>query len=265
MFTRPVKTLFVALALMSGIAGQSAVRASAIVSSTVQGTTVTDNGVTQYTTFPTLLGVGVSITSLIGDAPIVSGGTQNYDGTIITTTSGLVSAAALTQYSPSGTIGWNPYAPDNGSYWDTNNGADWLSIGGASGNASATFGFASPASSLSFVWGSPSPGNIISLYGQNGLISTVSTDGSENVYINGTQVLSGIANLVNSYVAGATITISSLQGITSAVFSTTQGGGFEIGGVTATSVPEPSSLAILMLGLVALMFIRRKTAGAGAI
>ncbi len=241
--------------------GPSASQAAAIVSSPVQGTTITDNGALTYTTFPALLGAGVTIASIVGDAPIVAGGTENTGGTIITTLSGLTNLANLTQYTPSGTIGWNPYAPGGGSLSDTNNGADWLSIGGASSVASVTFDFSSPTNALSFVWGSSSPGNQVALYGQNGLISTITSDGNEDLFINGTQVLSGISNLVNSYVTGPTITLSSLQGITSAVFSTTQanGGGFEVGGIkVAATVPEPSSIALLGAGLLALVLTRRR-------
>jgi len=257
-FFRLTTGLCASLLVLATAFGQSPSRAAAIVSVPVQGTTITDNGPLTYTTFPALLGAGVTIASIVGDAPIVAGGTENTGGTIITTLSGQTNLANLTQYTPSGTIGWNPYAPGGGAVGDTNNGADWLSIGGASGNASVTFDFSSPTDALSFVWGSASVGNQVTLYGQNGVISTITSDGNEDLFINGVEVLNGISNLINSYVTGPTITISSLQGITSAVFSTTQGGGFEVGGIQAAKVPEPSSIALLSAGLLALVLTRRR-------
>jgi len=238
--------------------GQSPSQAAAIVSVPVQGTTITDSGPLDYSTFPALLGAGVTIASIVGDAPIVLGGTQNIGGTIITTLSGLTNSTNLTQYTPSGTFGWNPYAPGGGSLYDFNNGAEWLSIGGQSSIASVTFDFSSPTDALSFVWGSPSAGDQVALYGQNGLISTITSDANEDMFINGVAVLSGVSNLINNYVTGPTITLSSLQGITSAVFSTTQVAGFEIGGIQVATVPEPSSIALLAAGLLALGLTRRR-------
>lgn len=203
-----------------------------------------------------LLGKGVKL-SAVDDAPIVSGGGVN-SGTIIGSNDH--NKVGNSKTYTDGTVGWDPFG--------TNSSNRWLSIGGSSGDAfngaataSATFTFTKPETKLTFVWGSPSSSNTVSLYAANGsLIGTVSANGNSQLFIDGASAAAITnANLANTSNPGAIVEIMSKVAFTKAVFSTANGqGGFEVGGVSAVPLPAALPLFASAIGGLGFLGVRRK-------
>lgn len=170
-----------------------------------------------------------------------------------------------------GTFGWDPYGTSGVAA-----GSQWVSVGGSGAiNASATYtipGTGAGTNQLSFVWGSPSASNTVTLLENNTVVGQVDATGNGNLYSNNQVVASG---LVNSPNAGDLVTITTASAFNTVVFSETyNNGGFEVGGIsvaapsgtfntTPSSVnPAPlPTLAATPLGLMILAgaaFLRRK-------
>jgi hypothetical protein len=222
---------------------------------------VSELGIASNTAVVPLLGSGVSITDL-NNAPIVNGGGVNNGSIVSFNLTGLPSGLGG-QYSD-GSTGWNPFG--------VNGASQWLSIGGSGGGtfnssatAYATFSFASPQTSFSFVWGSSSVTNTVTLFDANGIsLGTVSANGGSQLFIDGssTPALS-TSDLANVSSAGPIIDISSSVAFKTAVLSTDYGtGGFEVGGVSAVPLPAAFPLfgaALMGLGGLGLRKKARKT------
>lgn len=218
--------------------------------------TISDLGQANPNTVYPLFSDNILVTS-VNNAPIVSGGGFN-DGVIIGT-NGSNQFFDSPTYTD-GTTGWNPF----GAY--SNN--QWVSIGGSTGNSigqvgssSLAFSVSQPQYALTFVWGSPNWSNNISLYDSVGsLIGSVQhngVDGELDIYDGSGNYVSTFsdANIQNTGVPGEIIKISTTNPFASAVLSVADdGGGLEVGGVSAVPLPGAMPMfgaALLGLGLLA--------------
>lgn len=115
-----------------------------------------------------------------------------------------------------------------------------------SGDASATYDFASPQTSFSLIWGSPDNYNDleIRLISGNQLIAT----------INGTSAQPPVQ------IGAAYVTVSDVS-FDRLVFRSTTSNAFEFANFSVSRVPEPDSLALLGLGLLGLGLRGRRNAG----
>ena len=224
------------------------VAAAAVSSANASTLTLTDLGTVNPAANNPLLTSNVTITS-VNNAPVVLGTTIQY--------AGIPNSGSVTYTD--GSVGWNPF----GSGDSTN---QWISIGGAGGNtlingawSSATFTLAAPETAFTFVWGSPSSTNTVSLYsGANGtgtLIGSATVNDLDNL---------GFSNTGNTTDPGAIIEVTSSQAFQSAVLSTAPGnGGFEVGGVSA--VPLPGTLSMFAGALAGLGFLARRRKAKAAV
>jgi hypothetical protein len=215
---------------------------------------VVDLGQTDPSQPAPLFGQDVIVTD-VNNAPIVIGGGVN-EGLILGS-NGSNSFNNAANYTD-GTVGWDPFGVDDSSN-------SWLSIGGSSGSpvagngdSYATLSFTGLRNSLSFVWGSPSGINTVSLYDANGdLLGSVVSDGNSDLVAydqngNVTDSITSDPLLGNTSDPGAIVDITSNVAFSSAVLSDTSGG-FEIGGVSA--VPLPGALPMFAGALAGLAML----------
>ena len=181
----------------------------------------------------------ITLSNLGQVAPGTSGALTGANVTLGATSDAPVSTGA----NPSDPLGWDPWGAS-----DTN--SQWLSVGGSGtgtipADASATFNFGAPATAVTLLWGSPNPGNTLTLFsGANGtgsVIGTVSVD-SAGYLVNGVPN-SGVSFGPNTTGSGDLVTISSTAAFMSALL-TNDAGGFEVADVSATLDPTPLPAAL---------------------
>jgi hypothetical protein len=205
-------------------------------------------------------GTNVSIGAADNAVSVFGGGDDNGG------TTGDVDAAItdLNGGLSDGTVGWNPYGQGALS--------QWLSIGGAGGTsfdgngyASAELDIAGGATSLSFVWGSPSWTNTVTLYNGNTVVGSAMADGAGDIYAYDASNVSTSsivdASLANTDGPGDLVTITSDLAFTKAVLTTNDGaGGFEVSDISAVPLPPGLPMfASALLGLGLLGFRKRKS------
>jgi hypothetical protein len=143
------------------------------------------------------------------------------------------------------TSGFDPWgAADTTSTWVGS------CCNGASANA--TFNFAAPETTVTFLWGSPNPDNTVTLKNGTTTVGTVSVDSSGNAIVN--SVPGGPFLGPNTTAAGDLITLSLSSGTFTSLVLTNSLGGFEVSDFSVSAVPLPSTWVMLLAGLIGLGF-----------
>ncbi len=203
------------------------------------------------------------------NAPVVSNGGTN-DGSIIGTDSsnpftdgtyGSVAHAVADGHYTDGSTGWNPFGVGSSNNWISIGGSGGYSVSGHSG-ASLYLGVNSPEYDLTFVWGSPSSTNTVTLISNEGTkigsVSNTGNPGQLNILDSlGTTISTFDFAGMNSSSAGEIIRIASTNPFSQAVFRTGNGsGGFEVGGISA--VPLPGAMPMFGAALLGLGLLSRR-------